>query len=80
VDGASETEKNLVLVGPVCEISYFADKHHLSGPKEQKDGITYYHNFGEDDDELPYLVFDRRNRKLLLVGGSYTIESEGITG
>lgn len=79
VDGAT-AEKNLVLVGPVFEIDYFADKHHLSGPKEQKSGITYYHEFGEDDGELPYLVFDRRNTKLLFVGGSYTVEPEGITG
>jgi hypothetical protein len=80
VDGATEADKNLVLVGPVIEIEYFADKHHLVGPREQEDGITYYHEFGEDDGELPYLVFDRRNRKLLLVGGNYTIEAEGITG
>jgi hypothetical protein len=80
VDGATPADKNLVLVGPVIEIEYFADKHHLVGPREQEDGITYYHEFGENDGELPYLVFDRRNRKLLLVGGSYTIEAEGITG
>jgi hypothetical protein len=80
VEGATEADKNLVLVGPVIEIDYYADKHHLEGPKEQEDGITYYHEFGEDDEELPYLVFDRRNRKLLFVGGNYTIEPEGITG
>jgi hypothetical protein len=82
VDGAREADKNLVLVGPVMEIEYFADKHHLSGPKEQKKGITYYHEFGEDaeDAELPFLIFDRRNTKMWLAGGSYTIEPEGITG
>lgn len=80
VDGASQEGKYLVLVGPVFEIDYFADKHHLTGPKEQKTGITYYHEFGEDDGELPWLVFDRRNRKLLLVGGSYEITPEGIAG
>ena len=74
------------MVGPVREITYWADKHHLSGPKSQAKWIEYFHEFGEriqfdeDEGELPYLVFDRRNRKLLLVGGAYTIEPEGITG
>lgn len=80
VDGASLDDKYLVLVGPVWQISYWADKHHLAGPKSQKNGIEYMHEFGEDDDELPYLVYDRRNQKMLLVGGNYTIEPEGITG
>jgi hypothetical protein len=80
VEGASEAEKNLVIVGPVCEIDYFADKHHLEGPAEQQHGITYYHEFGDEGGELPTLLFDRRNTKLLLAGGDYTIEPEGITG
>lgn len=75
-----QADKNLVLIGPVCEIDYFADKHHLSGPASQKNGITYYHEFGDEGGELPYLVFDTRNSKLLFVGGDYTIEPEGITG
>jgi hypothetical protein len=80
VEGASVDDKYLVSVGPVSEIVYWADKHHLSGPKSQADGMEYYHEFGEEDGELPYLVFDRRNTKLLLVGGNYTVEPEGITG
>ena len=81
VDGASAEGKYLVSVGPVLSIAYWTDKHHLSGPKYQKTGTTYEHEFGEDDDgELPYLVFDRRNTKLLLVGGSYVVEPEGIDG
>ena len=81
VDGASAmNEKHLIMVGPVEEIVYWADKHHLSGPKEQKNGMEYYHDFGEDTDELPWLIFDRMNTRLLLVGGAYTIEPEGITG
>jgi hypothetical protein len=78
VDGAGEQGKYLVYVGMVYAISYFADKHHLSGPKSQKDGIEYRHEFGEDGGELPHLVFDRRNEKLLLVGGEYDVEPEGI--
>jgi len=80
VDGASLQDKYLVAVGPVLTISYWADKHHLSGPKSQAQGIEYEHEFGEHSGELPFLVFDRKNTKLLLVGGAYTIEPEGITG
>lgn len=77
VPGASGDEhKYYVYVGPLYEIVYFADKHHLSGPKRQKSGMEYFHEW----EEIPYLVFDQRNVKLLLVGGKYTIEPEGITG
>lgn len=76
---ATEDDKNLVLIGPVEEINYWADKHHLEGPEEQKDGMTYFHKFGEEGGEMPWLVLDRRNRKMLLVSGSYTIQPEGIT-
>jgi hypothetical protein len=80
VEGASAHGQYLVGVGPVLTIAYFTDKHHLSGPKSQARGTVYEHEFGEDDGELPQLVFDRRNRKLLLVGGSYTVKPEGIDG
>lgn len=81
VEGASTSElKNLVFVGPVYQIDYWADKHHLTGPKQQQDGMIYYHIFGETGGELPWLIFDTRNTKLILVGGDYTIEPEGITG
>lgn len=80
IEGATDTGKNIVLVGPVCEIDYFADKHHLDGPKSQKNGITYFHEFGDEGGELPVLLYDTRNEKLLFVDGEYTIEPEGITG
>lgn len=80
IPGANFDDKYLVLVGAVCEISYWTDKHHLAGPKDQKTGMEYYHEFGEKSGDLPYLVYDRRNTKLLFVGGEYTVEPEGITG
>lgn len=40
-------EKDKVPVGWVYSISYFADKHHLTGPKQQKFGSEYIHCFGE---------------------------------
>ena len=77
--GASTSElKNLIFVGPVVRIEYWADKHHLSGPKQQEDGMIYYHDFGEENGELPYLVFDTRNIKLIFAGGDYRITPEGI--
>jgi hypothetical protein len=78
IDGATEEAKNLVSVGPVLTIAYWADKHHLSGPKSQASGTPYEHEFGEEGGELPYLVFDRRNQRMLLVGGDYIITPEGI--
>jgi hypothetical protein len=80
VEGARPEGKYLVYVGPVLTVAYFTDKHHLAGPKSQKDGTPYEHEFGEDDGELPHLVFDRRNKKMLLVGGSYEVTAEGIAG
>ncbi len=40
-------DKDKVRVGYVYSISYFADKHHLTGPKQQKKGTEYQHGFGE---------------------------------
>ena len=80
VEGAGESEKHLVLVGPVCEIDYWADKWHLGGNESEKAGMTYFHKFGDEGGALPWLVYDTRNCKLLFVGGDYTIEPEGITG
>ena len=79
MDGAAgEAGKYLVYVGMVWAVSYFADKHHLSGPKSQKNGIEYRHEFGEEGGELPHLIYDARNAHLILAGGSYVIEPEGI--
>ena len=80
VEGASSHDKDLVMVGPVRHIAYYTDKHHLTGPKNQMLGTPYEHEFGEGTGDLPYLVFDRLNKKLLLAGGSYTITPEGIAG
>ena len=80
IEGASESEKNLVLVGPVVEIDYWADKYHLGGTAAEQGGYTYFHKFGDEGGEIPWLIYDTRNEKLLFVGGDYTIEPEGITG
>lgn len=80
VDGSSEEGKYLVWVGPVYSITYYTDKHHLTGPASQKTGTPYEHEFGDEGGDLPCLIFDRQNRRLMLVGGDYEITPEGIAG
>lgn len=75
--GLDEVKAKLNL-GQVATISYFADKHHLEGPKSQAKGTEYIHTFGEEGGERPLLVYDSRNKKLCLVGGDYSITDEGI--
>jgi len=81
-----ELEKDEVVLGEVKAIAYFADKHHLEGPKEQAKGIPYQHEFaineetGEQIGEYPTLVYSQRDNVFKLVGGSYEILPEGISG
>lgn len=42
-----QANKDKVIIGWVYSVSYFADKHHLTGPKQQKYGTEYIHCFGE---------------------------------
>ena len=80
VEGARQQDKYLIAVGPVHSVTYFTDKHHLSGPKSQKYGTPYEHEFGDEGGELPFLVYDRPNVHLMLVGGDYSIAPDGIAG
>ena len=78
-----ENPKDIITIGPVWSIVYFTDKHHLEGPKYQKTGAAYEHQFGEEADkgeygEQPTLLYDTRNSRLLLSGGSYTVTENGI--
>ncbi len=70
--------KNYVVIGEVLSIVYFTDKHHLEGPEEQKEGIEYQHEFGEEGGKPPLLVYDIKNQKMSLAGGSYKVEDVGI--
>jgi len=72
-----EWARKLVL-GQVARLTYFTDKHHLEGPKYQKDGCLYEHELGEEGGELPTLVYDPNNESLEIVGGSYVTRAEGI--
>lgn len=46
-------DKDKVSIGWVYAVSYFADKHHLTGPKQQKKGMEYRHCFGEQTIKAP---------------------------
>jgi len=70
-----EAEKDLVTIGEVFSISYYAKKTHLKGPKKAS---NYIHQFGKDGGSLPTLLYDRLNKKMMLSGGSYKIKDVGI--
>ncbi len=75
----NEKRKDYVCLGEVFSISYFTDKHHLTGPKYQRDGTEYIHKFGEEEGgERPTMMYDRLNDRMLLIGGSYEVRDEGI--
>ena len=86
-----EKQKPKVAIGYILAVGYFTDKHHLEGPKYQKDGAPYRHEFGTakdgegghttDDDSLyPLLVYDKLNGIVEIVGGEYEILDTGISG
>jgi len=75
---AAQQGKYKIVLGEVYSIGYFTDKHHLTGPKEQKRGTPYEHKFGEQGGERPVLVYDTVNKRVELVGGGYEIRDEGI--
>ena len=75
---APPSGRQYVELGEVYSIACFADKHHLEGPEEQKKGVEYEHEFGEEGGYPPRLVYDTLNEKMMLVGGSYTVEDVGI--
>jgi hypothetical protein len=77
------TTKQLIKLGKVKSIVYLADKHHLVGSNGKEE--EYEHDFGKKKYFLfgkqvgqPELLYDCLNKTMKLVGGTYTIEDEGI--
>ncbi len=66
--------KDQIILGTVKEITYEAKKGF-----DKFETIDYYHELGEETGERPLLVYDRRDHRLLIVGGAYTVKPEGIT-
>jgi hypothetical protein len=79
-----DKDKQFVSLGKVESLAYLADKHHLQGSNGKEE--PYEHSFGRKRFFVfgkrvgrPELLYDTRNCKISLVGGTYTIEDEGIT-
>lgn len=72
--------------GHLEQVNYVAQKDHLNprnrrhSRKKRRNGepIEWFHHFGEEGGQLPKLQSDA-DGMLHIVGGSYTIEAEGIT-
>lgn len=63
------------FLGWLTDAWYFTDKKHLGN----QGGVAIYkHRLGEEGGELPMLVYRTRDKRLEIVGGSYTIPDEGI--
>lgn len=73
-----ERTKRMIPLGTLNGIVYFTDKHHLAGPKYQKQGTQYEHTFGEDSGVKPVLIYDTLNKRMLITGGGYRVEDAGI--
>lgn len=65
--------KDFIDMGECDVIIYTADKDFDNF--EEKD---YQHEFGEETEERPRLMFDRLNQQLYLIGGAYEVKREGI--
>lgn len=67
------SDKDFVELGACTYIAYHTVKgFHDFSP------TTYWHRFGEEDDILPGLVYDRLNQRLFLTSGNYRVKPEGI--
>jgi hypothetical protein len=68
-------------LGNLIAISYYTDKHHLTGPKSQENGAEYRHEFGRDPEgDVPELIIDTREQTLYIIGGDYIVTDLGIKG
>ena len=66
-----ESDKDLVVVGPIHAFSFFASK------PEGEPGVGRY-VFGKEGQKRPTLLFDRLNSKMKVTGGAYTITRETL--
>jgi hypothetical protein len=93
-DMVDDPSKVLTMIGPVYGITYWTDKHHLQDGtgfssyhhEFGEESVKFRKKDKPTQDEMlkrmafmPQLVYDRVNRKCLLVGGVYQVMDEGIT-
>lgn len=65
--------KDYVAIGPVQTIAY-----HTSKDFHDFEPVNYVHDFGEENGEMPILIYDTLNNRFALAGGSYKVERPGI--
>jgi hypothetical protein len=68
----TDTHKDFVDLGEATFVVYSANKAPDFQPTE------WVHTFGEEGGERPRLAYDQFNRQLMLIGGSYHVDSPGI--
>lgn len=69
----SPTPKVLTELGEIASITYRTKKRGESAQ-------FFEHEFAEGGGRRPKLAMDIRNKKLHVVGGTYTVTADGITG
>jgi hypothetical protein len=69
----TDTSKELVELGQAATVVYRAKKSVTDFKTS-----NWEHSFGEESGLRPILAYDTRTRRMLLVGGEYTIEAPGI--
>jgi hypothetical protein len=72
--GVRDRGPDLFELGEARRIDYKQRKEHVSAPEQDE----WRHEFGEDTDVRPVLLYDAARQRLLLEGGEYEIRSEGI--
>jgi hypothetical protein len=72
--GAQQRIDGLYELGEARRIDYAQRKEHVPDPEQDH----WRHNFGEETNEHPTVLFDRTHKRLLLEGGAYEIRREGI--
>jgi hypothetical protein len=69
-----DPEKDICDLGECWMVEYFAQKRF-----DRNEPTTYFHEFGEESDVRPRLIFMRVPKLFLLAGGEYTVKPAGIT-
>ncbi len=72
--GGRDRGNGVVELGQARRIDYECRKEHVADPDEDK----WKHNHGEEDGQLPTVLFDTRTKRLLYEGGNYRVEGPWI--
>lgn len=65
--------RDYMLIGVLSELTYRTKKGF-----DKFEVIDYYHEVGEDTGDLPILAYDNMNQQLMIIGGKYRVEHDGI--